>query len=138
LIFLFPNIETKEDIKQYINSFYQNNWILFFETENLEVVKYVHRIPGKIIKSLGVNPILNPEDGHRFVDARLSILNEEGIIFEENALKEYIISSAKRGGASIREIETVCERAYNDAVENHKKFIKFTDIAKIAISKFKV
>jgi|GEM_PF-2266059 len=138
LLILFPNADTKEDIKQYVNSFYQNNWMLFLETENHDAIKYCKRINGKLIKCLGVNPLIKPEDGDEFIAARLSKLEENDIIFDEVAIRDYILSARKRGGASIREIETVCEKAYGDAQSNENNLIKFTDIAKIAISKFNV
>ena len=86
---------------------------------------------------MGVGPLTNPEDGLRFVSKRISNSNMEGMKFDESALKEFISFSANRGGASIRELEAVCDKALEDAKINRKTVIDITD-KKMILSNFKV
>ena len=63
--------------------------------------------------------------------------------FEPNSLEDYIQSAVDRGGensggASVREIQIVCEKAYDRALQNGTKIVKFEDIAKAAISEFRI
>lgn len=139
LIILFPEISTVEDIKAYMNDFYRFNWVLYFESENLGIAQHCkrsYRNPGSSpVKCLEVRP-LNDTDGDIFIQKRLSMLpnGNKKVDFEAKALEKYLASALNRGGASIREIEVVCEKAYGKALNVNKDTIIFEDIAQVAIS----
>jgi hypothetical protein len=139
LILLFPEISTEEDVKAYIKAFYRLNWVLYFETENLGISQYCKRH----FKSTSISPVkclevcpLKDVDGDIFIQKRLSMIPVEckKIDFHEEAVKKYLTSALNRGGASVREIEVICEKAYNNALCDNKEIILFEDIAQIAIS----
>jgi len=139
LIILFPEISTEEDVKAYINYFYRLNWVLYFESENLGISQYCKRYFRSTsispVKCLGVSP-LKDTDGDIFIKKRLSMLPVESkkVNFHKEALKKYLVSALNRGGASVREIEVICEKAYNMALCDNKDTILFEDMARVAIS----
>jgi len=139
LIILFPELSTEEDVKAYMNDFYRLNWVLYFETENLGISQYCKRH----FRSTSISPVkclevcpLNKEDGDIFIQKRLSMLPVESkkVDFHAEAVTKYLVSALNRGGASVREIEVICEKAYNNALCCNKDIIQFEDIAQVAIS----
>jgi len=139
LIILFPEISTVDDIKAYMNDFYRFNWVLYFESENIGIAqhckRYYRNTGTSPVKCLEVRPLIDT-DGDIFVQKRLLMLPDDSkkVDFDTNALQKYLISALNRGGASVREIEIVCEKAYDKALYANKDIILFEDIAQIAIS----
>jgi GTPase SAR1 family protein len=137
LVILFPDISTTEDIKEYMKYFYRSNWVLYFESEDLSIVQYCKRhhrtTSSSPVQCLEVKP-LRETDGKLFVENRLSLLHSNNVIFEVEALERYLTSTLDRGGASIREFEVICEKAYSNALSTNKDMICFGDIAEAAIS----
>jgi GTPase SAR1 family protein len=136
LVILFPVISTKEDIKQYLKFFYRSNWILYFESENLDSIQYCRRnyreTSNSPVKCLKVKP-LSETDGNIFITKRLSLLSDEDrkVDFEKEGVEKYL---ASRGKASIKELEIVCGRAFTNALCYNKSVIGFDDMAQAAIS----
>jgi hypothetical protein len=141
-VMFFPAIETDQEISEYLSNFYRSNWFLFFETTNPTVVTRCETNYSmasiRPVQLLRVNP-LQAIDAANFLGTRMALLQDSPsavIKFEENALEEYlhVVATGPRGGASLRELEIICSKAFDKAVESQKTTITFKDMAHVAIA----
>jgi hypothetical protein len=131
LIIIPPKIELFEELQLYVSVFTRGSLLVIMESNDEGVRQSVERLnknpKSRRILTLGVGP-LEPEQGWAFVQARMQIATggQAVPVFDPKAVNKYMRNRCHHARVSIRELERVCTRLYEDAKTQAKLQIDYS------------
>jgi hypothetical protein len=131
LVVIPPKIELYAELQMYLSIFTRGCLMVIMETNDEGVRQAVERwnknSVNRRILNLGVGP-LEPDQGWAFVQARMQTLTGGYSVpaFDPIAVNKYMENRCHHARVSIRELERVCMRLYEDAINQSKTHIDYS------------
>lgn len=134
LVVIPSKLELSIELQMYMSVFTRGSLVLLMETNQENIRQFVERWnvepTNRNILNLGVGP-LEVEQGWTFVESRIKGASQKTSLpeFDKTAVTKYMQTRSQHARVSIRELERVCLKVFEDAIKQSKQRIEYTDFA---------
>jgi hypothetical protein len=133
LVIVPPKLELSSELRTYVRVFARPRVVLLMETNQQDLAEFVERwnsdSANKKIVNLSVGP-LEVEHAWIFLESRFKQTSGDGAPrFEQNAVTKYMQNRSQSARVSVRELERVCLKVFENAVQQSKIKVEYEDFA---------